>query len=87
MQFSVLQSPFLKHICITCNSFERYLVAVCPNNGGLLLDEAQQPKLCMDNIECQGSGKGAYFCNNGYCCPESGKCIDQLVLIALSPLL
>ncbi|XP_034300784.2 uncharacterized protein [Magallana gigas] len=46
--------------------------AVCPNNGGLLLDEAQQPKLCMENIECQGSGKGAYFCNNGYCCPESG---------------
>lgn len=59
---------------------------MCPNNGGLLFDEAQQPKLCMDNIECQGSGKGAYFCNNGYCCPESGKCIDQLVLIALSPL-
>lgn len=65
------------------NSFEPYLVAVCPNNGGLLLDEAQQPKLCMENIECQGSGKGAYFCNNGYCCPESGKCVNQLILIAI----
>ncbi|XP_056010489.1 papilin-like [Ostrea edulis] len=47
--------------------------AVCPNNGQLLLDEKQQPKLCTDNIECQGSGKGAYFCNNnGYCCSELG---------------
>lgn len=77
--FSVFHFP-LTHK--SSNIFEPSLVAVCPNNGGLLLDEAQQPKLCMENIECQGSGKGAYFCNNGYCCPESGKWVNQLILIA-----
>ena len=75
--FISIHSPFSPDTFLlnTCKIvlFCLFFLAVCPNNGGILLDEGQQPKLCTENLECQGSGKGAYYCNSGYCCSESGE--------------